>query len=430
VTSLSARGRIPFEPGFVDLLVIDEASQCDIASVIPLLFRARRVVVIGDPKQLRHISQLSRPQDQQLLAKHDLLTDHPAWAYSTQSLFDLAVTRCRSSDIVVLRDHHRSHADIIGFSNSAFYDGALRVATRHDRLRRPSLSEPAVRWQDVRGRTVRPPNGGAMNEVEAAAVVAEIRRLVDQDYQGSIGVVSPFRAQATRIRDMVGQDERLSRRLASSDFLVDTVHKFQGDERDVMLFSPVVSQGASDSALQFLRGNGNLFNVAVTRARAALVVIGDQEAALNSNVDYLARFATHCDTVRRGAPSIADAGRTDFGPEYPVLGRSDRISEWERVFYRAAYAQGIKLIPQYPVDKYFLDFALIVGDRRLNIEIDGEHYHRDWDGELCRRDQIRNQRMIELGWDVMRFWVYQVRDGMEGCLGRVRGWSASPQRGD
>ena len=61
VTSLSARGRIPLEPGYFDLVVIDEASQCDIASALPLLYRAKRSVVIGDPMQLRHISKLTRP---------------------------------------------------------------------------------------------------------------------------------------------------------------------------------------------------------------------------------------------------------------------------------------------------------------------------------------------------------------------------------
>jgi very-short-patch-repair endonuclease len=77
---------------------------------------------------------------------------------------------------------------------------------------------------------------------------------------------------------------------------------------------------------------------------------------------------------------------------------------------------------QHCVERYDLDFAVLVGERCLNIEIDGERYHRNWDGELCRRDQIRNQRLMELGWDVMRFWVYQVRDDLDWCIGRVKYW--------
>jgi very-short-patch-repair endonuclease len=99
------------------------------------------------------------------------------------------------------------------------------------------------------------------------------------------------------------------------------------------------------------------------------------------------------------------------------------VSDWERDFYRSAYAAGFALIPQYPIEKYVVDFLLTDGNRQLVIEIDGERYHRNWTGELCRRDQIRNQRLIELGYDVMRFWVYEVRDDIEGCLARLKKWT-------
>ena len=52
----------------------------------------------------------------------------------------------------------------------------------------------------------------------------------------------------------------------------------------------------------------------------------------------------------------------------------------------------------------------------------GERYHKNWNGELCRKDQLRNQRLFELGYDVKRFWVYQVRDDMTGCLSTLNNW--------
>jgi very-short-patch-repair endonuclease len=425
VTSLSARGRVPFVPGFFDVLVIDEGSQCDIASALPLLYRARRVVVIGDPMQLRHISMLSSQQDQQLMRKHGLVSDYPGWAYSARSLFDLASSLCGSGDVVALLDHHRSHADIIEFSNDAFYGGRLRIATDHDRLCRPRVDEPAVRWVDVHGLTVRPARGGAMNEAEAQTVVKEIERLIGQGYRGSMGVVTPFRAQANRIRDIVSARGGLVDCLADRDFLADTVHRFQGDERDVMIFSPVVSTGVSDSALGFLRSNPNLFNVAISRARAALIVVGNREAALNCSVDYLARFAAYSGQVGRQDEPAAAA--TDLGPEYPVVSSPERVSEWERMFYRALYRAGVRPFPRYPVERYVIDLALLDGRRRLAIEIDADRYHRNWDAELCRRHQIRNHRLMELGWDVTRFWVYQVRDDLERSVNRVQQWIRHPR---
>ena len=268
-----------------------------------------------------------------------------------------------------------------------------------------------------------------MNEAEAQAVVKEIERLISQGYRGSIGVVSPFRAQANRIRDRVYGHDSLAARIAHVDFLVDTVHKCQGDERDVMIFSPVVSSGVSDGALSFLRSNPSLFNVAITRARAALIVVGDKGAALNCNVDYLARFAAYSGQVGKRDEPVATATATDLGPGYPAVSNPERVSEWEHLFYRALYREGIRPVPQYSVEKYVLDFAVLDGERRLNIEIDGERYHRNLDGELCRRDQIRNQRLMELGWDVLRFWVYQIRDDLARCVARVQEWSRTPSFG-
>jgi very-short-patch-repair endonuclease len=422
VTSLSARGRLPFVPALFDLVVIDEASQCDIASALPVLFRARRAVVIGDPLQLRHVSTVGPQQDRMMLAAHGLAEGRAAWAYSVNSLFDLARSLCRHEDIVGLREHHRSHRDIIAFSNRHFYRDGLRVLTDHEALNRPHEG-PAVRWVDIRGRVVRPSGGGALNPAEAEAVAAEVRKLVvEEEYGGAIGVVTPFRAQANRIRTLIHRDRELARLLASRQFVVDTVHGFQGDERDVIFFSPVVSVGIGDSAIRFLKGHGNLFNVAITRARSELVVVGDRVAALNSSVTYLASFTEYSRVLAQREDRAAPDGEP--GPEYPAVAHPELVSEWERVFYRALYGAGLRPVPQYDESPYILDFALFRGERRLDIEVDGENYHRHWDGEQCQRDQIRSRRLGDLGWDVMRFWVYEVRDDLAGCVARVQAWHA------
>jgi very-short-patch-repair endonuclease len=208
------------------------------------------------------------------------------------------------------------------------------------------------------------------------------------------------------------------------DFLSYTVDGFQGDERDLILFSPVISSGISPGALAFLKRRPNLFNVAVTRAKAGLVVIGDKQSALDSGVDYLSRFAKYVEELgsrkQPGAVKIEE-----LGLDYPLVDHPERVSDWEKVLYTALFKAGLRAIPQYEVEKYDLDFALFDGERKLNIEVDGERYHRNWDGELCRHDQIRTQRLIELGWDVIRFWVYQVRDDLDNCISRIGKWKES-----
>lgn len=433
VTSLSAKGRIPLEPGYFDLVVIDEASQCDIASALPLLYRAKRSVIIGDPMQLRHISALTRSRDSELQHKYDLVETRLGWMYSVSSLFDVAASMVPSESLVNLRDHHRSHADIIGFSNDAFYEGRLRVATRYRQLKRPSDREPGIVWQHVHGAVSTPRGGGAENRAEAEAVVAAVADLlVTRGYAGTVGVVTPFRAQAQLLQQLLHAHPGMERVVGSAELLVDTVHKFQGDERDVMFFSPVVASGMSAGAVSFLRGNGNLFNVAITRARGLLHVVGDRAAAAGCGVDYLEQFASYVNSLDAARESVVLAEPTEVPLEYPTVTHPDRVSEWERVLYRAMVRAELRPIPQFSVEQYDLDFALIRGDRKLAVEVDGERYHRSWTGELCLRDQLRNQRLIELGWDVRRFWVYEVRDELDRCVQALRAWvqnaSSAPVR--
>ena len=108
--------------------------------------------------------------------------------------------------------------------------------------------------------------------------------------------------------------------------------------------------------------------------------------------------------------------------KYPIVSNQEQVSQWERDLYTALYYAGIPTIPQYPVEKYRLDLAILKNNRKLDIEVDGEMYHRDWNGELMYRDQLRNQRLFELGWDVKRFWVCQIRDDRDGCVEEIKKW--------
>lgn len=429
VTSLSARGKIPLEPGYFDIVVFDESSQCDIASALPLLYRAKRAVIIGDPMQLRHISGIPKKQDWQMLEKYNLIPDFVHWGYSENSLYDLASGLSQKGSVITLLDHHRSHADIIGFSSVEFYKKhlgvELRVATNYDKLKFPYSKEEGIRWVNVSGKAIKPANAsGAINEEEANLLVNEIRKLVENNYVGEIGVVTPFRAQANLIRKIISEDNNLSTKLFRNNFLVDVVHKFQGDQRDVMFFSPVLSKNMPFGAELFLKNNGNLFNVAITRARAMLIVVGDQNAALDCDVSYLKNFAIYVQKINCKKEEEQKILINELGEEYPIVTHPEYVSEWERILYKALYKEGIKTIPQYQIDKYTLDLALFNEGRMLDIEVDGEHYHRNWTGELCRRDQIRNQRLFELDWDVKRFWVYEVRDNLDDCVKKIVEWKS------
>ncbi len=142
VTNLSARSALPLSAGAFELLVIDEASQCDIASVVPLLFRARRVLVVGDPMQLPPVFKLPRQADRQLRSRLHL-DDDMRWGrflHCANSFFDLASSSARlepSRDMILLSVHFRCHSVIADYCNRSFYRKTLRVRTNHDRLNAP-----------------------------------------------------------------------------------------------------------------------------------------------------------------------------------------------------------------------------------------------------------------------------------------------------
>mgnify|MGYP002624829948 CR=1 FL=1 len=402
ITSLSARRRLPFKEAVYDLLIIDEASQCDIASMIPLLMRAKRVAVIGDKQQLNHICLLSKQTDLSLILSNDI---EARWSYRSSSIYDLAESMTESENIIQLRDHHRSFLDIIQFSNQEFYDNTLRIATDYSRLQSPNDGKGPIlgmRWMDVKGKTVRPESGGAYNLKEAESVIRILRRLaVELEFEGSIGVTTPFHLQAEMITKALERDAELRNHLeVHNQILIDTVHKFQGDERDVIIFSPVVSEGTKSQSLMFLKSTGNLFNVAITRARALLVSVGDKQYCKHCGVSYLEHFAEY-----------------SSGENAPV-----EKSEWEHILQKALSDAGIPVTAQYHVDKYYLDLALFHNGKKLDIEVDGAMYHQAWTGELSYKDQLRNQALMREGWDVMRFWVQQVRDQMPWCIEQVKRW--------
>lgn len=401
ITSLSARRRIPFKEAIYDLLIIDEASQCDIASMVPLLMRAKRVAVIGDKKQLNHICLLSKQTDLSLILANDI---EARWSYRGSSIYDLAESMTESDNIIQLRDHHRSFLDIIQFSNQEFYDNSLRIATDYSCLQSPNNGKPilGMQWMNIKGKTIRPESGGAYNFQEVEGVIRVLKRLaMELEFEGSIGVTTPFHLQAEMITKVLERDAELRNHLELyNNILIDTVHKFQGDERDVIIFSPVVSDGTKSQSLMFLKSTGNLFNVAITRARSLLVTVGDKQYCKRCGVSYLEHFAEY-----------------SCGEDATV-----ESSEWEHILQQALSDAGIPVTAQYHVDKYYLDLALFYKGKKLDIEVDGAMYHQTWTGELCYNDQLRNQSLMREGWDVIRFWVQQIRDQLPWCVTQIKTW--------
>ncbi len=142
-------------------------------------------------------------------------------------------------------------------------------------------------------------------------------------------------------------------------------------------------------------------NVAMTRARAVLHIIGNQSWAEGSGIAHLTSLARSC------------RARTEHvkPPTYE--------SVWEERFDQALRAAGISTVCQHPVAHRRLDLA-VLQPVKIDIEVDGESTHRAASGRRKDDDAWRDIQMRAMGWKVLRFWVYELREDMAGCVQRVR----------
>lgn len=392
VTNLSVRNAVPLQPALFDLVIVDEASQCDIPSALPLLFRARRALIIGDPRQLRHISTLSPSEEARLAAEHDIGHLLEAWSYNRRSLYALAEGSLieRGGRPLFLAEHYRSHPEIIEFSNRTFYQGQLILRTSlgnlSDKLQGERLG---VFWHDVPGAVARS-SRSAFNEIELRAVVDLLdewaRRGVLLREGLRFGIVTPFRLQMERLEEAVRRRpwwDRVHGRLT-----VGTAHRFQGDECDVMIFSPVVAKGILPRLSRWVAETDQLLNVAITRARGALHVVGDRRACQAAG-GFLGEFAASV-----GADASTSCAATAF--ESPAEARMAELLTEAGLWYA----------PQQPFGRYRLDF-LVVGPcgGRYNIEVDGRQHLTD---DAIRNDEIRDATVAGAGIRVLRVSARQV----------------------
>ena len=259
-----AKDILPNQCELFDVLIIDEATQCDIASCLPLIQRAKRVVVAGDPNQLRHTSFLSRNMQERLKQKHHLQrADHQLLNYRDNSILDLTIhTLQQRENVGMLDEHFRSVPPIIRFSNEQFYDNGLRIMTsKPDQLHQGIFVHASAGKRHASG----------YNTTEAEQLIARIKALIEKEKEvsdelaTSVGVLSPFRKQVDYISQLI-LDRFTREEIEKHRIAIGTAYGFQGEERDIMHLSFVVDKDSHHAAFTHIN-KPDVFNVAVTRAR-------------------------------------------------------------------------------------------------------------------------------------------------------------------
>lgn len=269
-----------------DLVIVDEATQCDIASAIPALYRAKRAVVVGDRKQLRHVSFLSRTQQDAIWNNAELTDRVIKFSYRDQSLLDLVPDSILKQQAVTLLDeHYRSKPDLIAFSNQHFYSNKLKIMQA-----RPNNILSSLEFHRLEGERTK----SGRNQIEVDWVIENVKNQIAQykatRVKPSIGVLSPYREQAEYI-DSCLRKAVPYKDLEDHDIRISTPYGFQGEERDIMLLSMGIDNDSIRASGYLNRED--MFNVAITRAREKQMIAFSVDPELLSDKNLFRRYCHH-----------------------------------------------------------------------------------------------------------------------------------------
>lgn len=288
-TLLSLGNCFPAEEGMFSRVVVDEAGQCHPAHAVSALLRSDAAMVIGDVNQLAPVIEIEADDEARLVSALGPRVSswllpfrvHSRSQASTQALSDGAVPHRP-----ILVDHFRCQPEIIAVSDALCGYGLRVHSTPKSRVDvAPFLSAPLLHLQ-VSGQQERRA-GSLCNERECEETLSLVSALLASGIDAEeLAVITPYRGQLELLRrglydlrvplelsaELRDADGPVAR--ASNGMALGTVHRFQGGERSIVLFSSVISE---PSALPFLNHRPNLLNVAVSRAQHHFVCIGERE---------------------------------------------------------------------------------------------------------------------------------------------------------
>lgn len=285
----SVRNLFPYlKKGCIDVSVIDEAGMIPPHQTLPVLVRSKRAVIVGDPLQLEPIVPFSQSTIEQYheqafteigLTDADYFRYSPTAIYTATAYHRAAGASDQLGDIgkgIILNEHYRCVAPIISFCERiSGYKLIIKTPFKESRLGANLIAYP------VDGTIA-----DHVNPEEVDAVERLIEHLENAGYmRDEIGVISPYRAQADvlrkRIREVYSDMDRAS---------IGTVHKFQGGQKPVIIFS--TRQCRDTDSLLFINRRPNLLNTAVSRAEELFILVGNLER-LKQEEGYIKKLVAH-----------------------------------------------------------------------------------------------------------------------------------------
>jgi len=394
-----------------DYVLVDEASQVDLVTGALALSSAKNAVVVGDVKQLPNVvTQDVKVRAERIFSSFDL---HDAYDYTKHSLLSSIVQLYQNVPKTLLKEHYRCHPQIIGFCNQKFYNNELVVLTDHE-----DEDSPLVLYKTAEGNHAR----GTYNQRQIDVIMNEV--IPNQKSQNSLGIVSPYRKQVEKM-EYSKQEEKIE---------VDTVHKYQGREKDMMILSTVSNKVKKDDFVD----DPNLINVAVSRAVEKLVVVvaNNSENWNGTNIGDLVKYIQYnnFEVVESQVYSVFDLLYRDYSEKLlEIQKNSKKVSEFksenlmntiiESVLglddfssYGYVMHQPLRMLIKDPIHlnekerKYAMNYLthtdFVIFNKMdkmpvLVVEVDGHAYHENNPKQL-KRDEMKDEILRKYGIPILR----------------------------
>ncbi|MDD2829800.1 MAG: AAA domain-containing protein [Sulfuricurvum sp.] len=388
-----------------DYLIIDEASQVDVIAGGLALSCAKNVVIVGDLKQLPHIvgKDIENVVDD-TFKDYALATSY----HYKNSLLASALKVFDDAPKTLLKEHYRCHPKIIDFCNKKFYHDELVILSKEGDAGAPLILVNTAEGNHARGKS---------NQRQIDVIKNEILPRLSTK---SLGVISPFRDQVNKLSSEITQELSIE---------IDTVHKYQGREKDIIIITTVV-----DEENEFA-DDPNLLNVAVSRAKEQLyIVVSDREK--NKNMKDLVNYIRYnnFEIADSKIYSIFDLLYQDYAPYLKrFLGKIKKVSNYQSENLMNVIIEKVLDLEQYsnlayninyPLNKLIKDTSILNADELafvkasshidflihnkiskqpvLAIEVDGFAFHTNNPVQL-ERDALKDRILDKYSIPIIRF---------------------------
>ena len=457
----------PLTEEYFDTVIFDEASQCPIEQALPLIYRAKKIIVSGDEKQLPPTSffksgfeteeeqEEEKPEDEMTsseITQRNIERAKQEQIVSSESLLEASKVILKD---VYLNTHYRSlHPSLIAFSNHAFYNGRLEVPDLNPN--KDYLNEPPILYKNIEGIYK-----DERNRDEAKHIIGLVKQIWNENPRPSAGIVTFNRKQRDLIYEELIKECEGNRSFESIyeseverkdgnqgiGFFVKNIESVQGDERDVMIFSTTFGKNEEGAfARRFgpvnIEGGEKRLNVVISRSKKRMYIITSMPISQIS--DIIARDGANPGANIKGREYLhlfmhyaraTSQGNQEDQKRYLELASSltrtssmfdsksnVADSEFELEVASGLRKRGFIVVHQIGESSFKIDLAIKHRDEDhgyiMGIECDGASYHSSYSARM--RDIWRQDILESRGWEIHRVWSTDWWDDPQREIERIK----------